>query len=206
MPVLPGSVADAAVRTARPDDVPRLADSLAAAFFEDPVMAWLLPDPGGRPERLRRFFELELRLVGLGEGCAWTTDRLDAAALVSPPGHWRLPWSAAVRHGPRFMRAFGVRLPLATALLQTMEHRHIREPHFYIPYIGVAPPSQGRGLGTQLMAPTLSRCDHLGLPAYLEATSPRNVVLYERLGFIGLDELRFLGSPPLVLMRRPAPA
>jgi ribosomal protein S18 acetylase RimI-like enzyme len=89
------------------------------------------------------------------------------------------------------------------ALITLMERRHIREPHFYIPYIGVAPGAQGRGLGTALLRPTLDRCDHERLPAYLEATSERNVALYERLGFQHLGEFNLGTSPPLWPMRRP---
>lgn len=191
------------IRTAQASDVPALAAALAVAFFDDPVMAWLLPDAETRQERLRRFFELELRLVGLGQGTVWTTQDHGGAAITTPPGEWRLPWFVAVRHGLAFTRAFGTRLPVASALLQRMEHRHLREPHYYIPYVGVVPERQGRGLGTQLMRPTLELCDERGLPVYLEGTSPRNVTLYQRLGFEILDELRLRDSPPLVRMRRP---
>jgi GNAT superfamily N-acetyltransferase len=83
-----------------------------------------------------------------------------------------------------------------------MEHNHIREPHHYFPYIGVSPEAQGHGLGTAMMRPTLERCDHARLPAYLEATSERNAQLYARLGFELMGELSVLGSPPLWLMRR----
>jgi GNAT superfamily N-acetyltransferase len=194
---------EAEVCTATPRDVPTLAVAMARAFVDDPVMGWLLPDARRRHEGLRRFFELELRLVGLAHGCVWTTGLRDGAAIATPPGRWRLPWPVALRHGLAFTRAFGTRLPVAAALLQLMEHRHIRERHYYLPYIGVVPASQGRGLGTKLITPTLLRCDQLGVPAYLEATSPRNAALYERLGFVSLGELRFAGSPPLLLMRRP---
>ena len=193
---------DPTIRTAGAADAPALAKALAAAFFDDPVMGWLLPNAGQRLQRLRRFFDLELRLVGLARGAVWMGDGATGAAIVTPPGRWRLPWAVTVRHGPAFTGAFGTRLPVATALLQRMEHRHLREDHHYLPYIGVVPEAQGRGLGTMLMRPTLERCDREGLPAYLEGTSPRNVELYERLGFAILDELRFAGSPPLVLMRR----
>jgi len=52
----------------------------------------------------------------------------------------------------------------------------------------------------------LDRCDVETLPAYLEATSERNVALYERLGFEHLGELRLNNSPPLWPMRRPPAA
>lgn len=184
--------------------MPRLAAALAAAFFDDPVWGWLLPAADRRRERLRRFFEIELRSVGLARGAAWTTDDLDGAAISTPPGEWRLPWRATARHAPGLARVFGARLVHALALLTLMERRHPRELHHYFPYIGVAPPAQGRGLGTRLMGPTLARCDQDGVPAYLEASSERNAALYERLGFKHIGELTLRDSPPLFLMRRPA--
>jgi GNAT superfamily N-acetyltransferase len=177
---------------------------LAAAFYEDPVFGWLMPAERRRHGALRRFFEIELRTVGLARGTVWTTDEVEGAALSLPPGTWRLPWSVALRHGVGFARAFGARLPHAVALLQLMERRHVREPHHYFSYIGVVPARQGQGLGTRLMQPTLERCDAARLPAYLGASSERNAALYERLGFRLIDELTLGGSPPLLLMlRRP---
>jgi GNAT superfamily N-acetyltransferase len=84
-----------------------------------------------------------------------------------------------------------------------MEARHLRRPHYYIPFVGVASEHQGRGLGTALMQPTLDLCAEAGLPAYLEATCERNVRLYARLGFQLVDELHYGGSEPLRLMLRP---
>jgi hypothetical protein len=53
------------------------------------------------------------------------------------------------------------------------------------------------------MFPMLSRCDEQGLPAYLEASSPRNRALYERHGFEVTEELKLPRSgPPLWLMWR----
>ena len=138
----------------------------------------------------------------LPAGAAWTADGLSGACLTLPPGRWRLPLRSQVRHGPAFVPAFGSRFPWAFGLLTRMESRHLREPHWYFPYIGVVPAAQGQGLGRTLMGPTLERCDREGLPAYLEASSPRNAALYRRLGFKDIAELRFAGSPPLGLMRR----
>lgn len=175
---------------------------LAAAFFDDPVWSWLLPDDARRRTQLERFFAIETRIVA-AHGKVWANGDGSAVALWLAPGEWRLPPREQVRHGRAFLRAFGGRLPRATALLAAMERRHVREPHHYLAYVGVAPSMQGRGLGTELLRPMLERCDAEGLPAYLEASSPRNAALYERLGFEARDELRFMGSPPLRLMLRP---
>lgn len=194
------------VRAATAAEVPRLAVALAAAFQDDPVWSWMLPDGARRPMRLRRYFELELRTIGLARGTIWASDDLGGAALTTLPGMWRLPWSVQLRHGPGFTRAFGLRLRWAAALLRRMEQRHLRAPHHYVAYVGVAPAGQGRGLGTRLLRPVLERCDAEGLPAWLEATAPRNVALYERLGFAAAGEVRLGDSPPLTLMVRPAGA
>jgi GNAT superfamily N-acetyltransferase len=185
-------------------DVPQLISALAAAFEEDPVFRWLLPKESQRFPRLLRFFELELRHVVLPVGRVLTAAQCVGASLELPPSSWRMPLGAQIAHGPAFLRAFGARLPRAMALLTLMERRHIREPHYYIPYVGVAPDAQGQGLGTALLRPTLDRCDREGLPAYLEATSERNAALYERLGFERRGELRLGRSPPLWPMLRPS--
>lgn len=190
------------LRRAVKADAARLEVVMAGAFHDDPVIGWLLPDASRRPARLRRFFGIELRHLALPRGCVWTTNDLSAAALVLPPGRWRVPLSATLREG----RAFGVGLGRAARLGAAMEWRHAREvrgPHYYVRDVGVLPEMQGRGLGSALMAPTLERCDREGLPVYLEASSERSAALYERLGFERVSELSVSGSPPLRLMLRP---
>jgi len=189
-------------RAAVAADVEEASAALAAAFEQDPIFGWLMPDSRRRESRLVRFFELELRHIVLPAGTAWLADGAPGASLELPPGAWKMPFRAQLIHGPEFLRVFGTRLPLATALITKMERRHLREPHFYIPYVGIAPGAQGRGLGSTLLRATLERCDREGLPAYLEATSHRNVALYERLGFTHLGPFNLAGSPPLWPMRR----
>jgi ribosomal protein S18 acetylase RimI-like enzyme len=194
-----GQQADVQLRTATADDVHRLTIALAEAFYEDPIFSWLMPDDRSRLARLRRFYAIELRHVALTRGCAWTSSDLVGAAISTPPGAWRVPPRAMLLQGA----LFGVHLPRAARLLPSVELRHVREPHYYFPCIGVAPEAQGRGLGSRLMRSTLDRCDLEGLPAYLEASSERSAALYDRLGFRTTSELRVAGSPPLRLMLRP---
>jgi GNAT superfamily N-acetyltransferase len=196
------SSASAGLRLASKSDAPRLEVVLAKAFHEDPVIGWLTPDASRRPARLRHFFGIELRHMVLPNGCVWATSDLSAAALVMPPGKWRVPLQVTLREG----RVFGAGLGRAARLGAAMEWRHAREvrgPHYYVRDVGVLPEMQGKGLGTALMTPTLERCDREGLPAYLEASSARSAALYERLGFEHVSELSVLGSPPLRLMLRP---
>jgi GNAT superfamily N-acetyltransferase len=194
--------ADPGLRRATVQDIHRLRAVLAEAFFEDPIFGWLMPDDRTRLARLRRYFGIELRHLALTRGRVWTTGDLAGAALSLPPGAWRVPLHTTLLQG----RPFGAHLFRAARIGAAMELRHareVREPHYYVRDIGVHPNTQGRGLGSALLAPTLARCDREGLPAYIEASSERSAALYERLGFQHTRELRVGGSPPLRLMLRP---
>jgi GNAT superfamily N-acetyltransferase len=61
---------------------------------------------------------------------------------------------------------------------------------------------QGRGLGSELLAPVLRRCDREGVPAYLEASSVQSKRLYERHGFEARGVLAPAGGPTLWPMWR----
>ncbi len=191
-----------AVRVAQPHESGSLKVALGAAFFNDPIFGWLIGQSSNRQARLDRYFAIQLA-HSLADGCVWTSEGLQGAALCMPPGQWRLPPRLMIANGARFTRVFRGRLPRAIGLLAAIERRHLRGAHYYFANIGVAPEAQGQGLGSRLMRPTLDQCDKEGLPAYLEASSERNAALYERLGFQCTEVLRFAGSPPLRLMMRP---
>jgi ribosomal protein S18 acetylase RimI-like enzyme len=186
------------LRHATADDTSRLKTVLAEAFFDDPILGWLMPEDGKRLERLRRYFGIELRHLALARGRVWTTSDLAGAALSLPPGRWRSPLRVTLLEGS----AFGLHVARAARLGAAIEWRHVHGPHYYVRDVGVLPNMQGRGLGSALMGPTLERCDRERLPAYLEASSEQSAALYERLGFRHTRELRVWGSPPLWLMLR----
>jgi GNAT superfamily N-acetyltransferase len=190
------------------EDVPRLADALARAFHDDPGWSHLLSDPSDRTERLRLFFETELRGIAVPLGLVWTTDEVVGGALWAPPESWRVPVTATLREIPPMVRVFGRRLPLALRARLRMEGRHPgTPPHWYLAVMGVAPEWQGRGLGTALMRPALEVLDRDGVPAYLESSSPRSRALYQRNGFDVTGEFNLPSDgPPLWQMwREPVP-
>jgi GNAT superfamily N-acetyltransferase len=92
------------------------------------------------------------------------------------------------------------------AIIEEMAGYHPEEPHWYLPFIGVDPAWQSKGLGSLLMLSSLARCDVAQLPAYLESTNPRNRPFYERHGFEALGEIRVGDCPPIVpMLRQPRP-
>lgn len=196
------------MRKATDADVPRLAEALARAFQDDPVFRWLVPDDAERLWRSERAFSLYLRKVYLAHDECYTTEGVVGGALWMPPGTWHLGPLAQLRLMPGMILAMGGRLPRTLRAIATIESNHPKEPHWYLPFVGVEPESQGRGIGTALMRPILDRCDRERLPAYLEATTPRNRACYERQGFEVTEEFRFPkdGPPAWRMWRNPGEA
>lgn len=187
------------MREAEVGDAAQVSATLADAFATDPILQWLVPSQRS-DRRLRRLLEVELAYV-FPAGRVLTTSDFRGANLELRPGNWEmtLPLSGAIA----LVRALGRRLPRARRLQRLFESSHMREPHYYIRYLGVASRFQGHGVGTALLRATLDRCDTEGVPAYLEASSERSAALYARLGFVHLGELRVPDGPRFWPMRRP---
>ncbi len=83
-----------------------------------------------------------------------------------------------------------------------MQAHHPPGPHWYLYYLATVPERQGTGIGSALLRPVLRRCDEEGSPAYLEATSQRNRVLYRRHGFVDRAEYVLPNGPTLYPMWR----
>jgi GNAT superfamily N-acetyltransferase len=194
------------VRKAAEHELPRLAAALAQAFDDDPQFVWIVPDASRRPAILERGFELWLRRIWFAQDQSYTTDGVVGAAVWERPGQWKTPISKQLTMAPAMTRIFGRYLPRIMRAITAVESNHPEEPHYYLPFVGVVPDWQGRGIGAALMRPMLDRCDDESMPAYLEASTPRNRALYERHGFAVTEEFHLAkGSPPLWRMwRRPA--
>jgi GNAT superfamily N-acetyltransferase len=200
-PATPGSTG--AVQRATADDAAHLAGVLARAFYDDPPMRWVLPDDSRRMAVLERGSLLFLRRLYLPQNQCWTTASGNAVATWELPGQWKLGVGQQLRLLPAMLRVYGRGLSRVASAITALERDHPSEPHMYLPFVGVEPNWQGRGLGTAVLRPVLDRCDAEGLPAYLEASTPRNRELYRRLGFDVTAEIVLgKGSPPVWRMWR----
>jgi GNAT superfamily N-acetyltransferase len=200
-------VAHPEIRLAGSVDTAETAETLARAFYDDPVFGWMIPAEGSRHRRLRRFFVTELRHESLRHGAvdvASVDGRIAGAAVWFPPGTWSHGTDVSVI--PGLLRAFGRRIGAAAEYQSAAVRAHPdEEPHWYLGFIGVDPARQGSGVGAALLRSRLRHCDEAGLPAYLESSNPKNVPLYEHFGFqvtgtLGLPE----GAPVVHTMWRPA--
>jgi ribosomal protein S18 acetylase RimI-like enzyme len=192
---------DNAVRSAGDDDLDGVVDTLSQSFFDDPVMAWSFPDLTVRPRRLDVLWRFVAGGIYLPGGASTTLPGHEAVALWRTPddgGHEHF-WAA---NGERFVTAMEGDLERMQAISEAMSQWHPTDPHWYLLALGVRPALQGRGLGSLILEHTLVEIDRRGDCAYLEATSPRSRVLYERYGFEATAEFAADGGPPMWSMWR----
>jgi GNAT superfamily N-acetyltransferase len=174
---------------------------LAAAFHDDPVVTWMVPDATRRRRDLPAIMQL-LAARLQPHGGNHMNDTATGAAVWAPPGATFEP-DAEARFEATMAALAGDAMARAGALMDLMDRNHPHEPdHLYLALLGVVPDHQGTGVGSALLRAVLDRADRDGTPAYLEATSPRNRALYERHGFVAIRELRVDDCPPLAAMWR----
>ena len=200
-------MAGRAVRTAEASERRALAAALADAFFDDPVMAWILTDDHSRNRRLAGLFSTLMRGHYLPLGTVWTTDDQAGAALWAPPGRAIIPAPTVLRHLPFLVHALGRRALTALRALSHVEQQHPKEPHWYLGVLGTRTADQGKGVGSALLAPVLRRCDEEGVPAFLESSKERNIAYYRRFGFEVTSEIQLPSGGPTVwpMWRDPRP-
>ena len=195
------STASTSIRPATADDDAAVAVTLSRAFFDDPVMAWLVPDEASRHRRQRIFYRAELGHAH-ANGLVLTTDDHAGAALWLAPKRWKVDAGTMVRQAPAIVRAFGRRIPAALKLQTAMDEAHPSEPHWYLAILGTDPDRQGAGIGGALIRGVTDGCDRNGVGAYLESSKPDNVPYYERFGFVVTGEIAVADSPTLFSMWR----
>ena len=193
---------DPGIRRAGATDRTAVAATVAAGFFDDPVTQWLLPDVEHRREVILPMFELYVGAY-LPHGETYLTADGNGAAVWLPPGAELL---TAEQEQP-FLEALTTLIGPGVGRLFQLEEifaeHHPAEPLYYCQFLSTVPAFQGRGIGSAFLQDMLQRADADGLPAYHEATSPRNRALYERHGYVNQGEFILPdGGPTLWRMWR----
>ena len=127
-----------------------LTRSLASAFVDDPVTAFIFPDGERRETILREFFAVQLSRTYLPRGEVYTTGNAIGAAMWLPPDS-RLPTIGDQLAYLRVSLASGSYWSARRLAVALQRHRPVLA-HYYLGTIGVAPAHQRGGLGSALDA------------------------------------------------------
>jgi ribosomal protein S18 acetylase RimI-like enzyme len=200
---------DIEVRQAQKADVRALSATLGRAFYEDPIMKWMLPDDRLRAKGLPRMFAILTRrqyLAGGGVEVATNGSEIGAATLWGPPpGPPKESRLDALLLMPAFLWVFRSGAQKGQQVAELMKKVHPEEPHWYLMAIGSDPTVRGAGFGQALLRSRLDRCDAEHAPAYLESTKQETVPYYSRFGFEVTGEIKLPdGGPSMWPMWRTA--
>jgi GNAT superfamily N-acetyltransferase len=192
-------VAAATVRKVQPGEAVRFAGVMARAFQHDPMFVHLLPDQPTRLARVEQVFRVGLKRLYLRHQECYVLGDFRGGAIWLPPGaHPPSLWRRLVIL-PQFARVFGpLNTPRALIDIERMEQLHPREPpHWYLPFLGIEPSEQGKGLSGPLIRVVLDRCDAERMPAYAETSVERNVRHWAKFGFTVMAERDIPKGPHL---------
>ena len=144
-----------AITSTTASDEQHVIDVIMLAFSADPAARRMLPDP---TQYLRHFPKFVKAFGGkaFDHGTAHHIDGFRGAALWLPPDVQpnEEPLAVLIEE----MVAEPVRREVF-AVMEQMASYHPREPHWYLPLIGVDPIEQGKGLGAALIRHALIHCD-----------------------------------------------
>jgi ribosomal protein S18 acetylase RimI-like enzyme len=200
---------DVTVRDAQKSDVRALSATLGRAFYEDPIMKWMMPDDRLRAKGLPRMFSILARRQYLALGAVEVaTNASDVGAVAMwgpPPGQPKESRLDALLLLPAILWVFRSRAQKGQEVAELMKKVHPEEPHWYLFAIGSDPTVRGAGFGQALMRSRLDRCDAEHAPAYLESTKEETVPYYMRFGFEVTGEIKLPdGGPRMYPMWRAA--
>jgi GNAT superfamily N-acetyltransferase len=182
---------------------------LTAAFIDDPVFTWLVPDRSERDPLLPLIFDAFADAFARHDQTHVTAPGGEVAgvALWAPPGVTPVHPDDEARFGGRLAELSGPHLERFGACMEVFEAAHPSEPAWFLQFLAVDPDRQGQGHGSALLRAVLDTADRAGQAAYLEATSERNRALYERHGFTCFADLVLPDGPTAYAMwRDPGPA
>ena len=192
-------------RVACPDDAGTVTGLVVGAFFDDPTWSWAFPDPGARREQHRAFSGLFVE-GALRHDWVWLAAGDVATSIWIPPGRSDMSEEQEARMEALLSDLLGPGSARVSEALELFGAAHPRdEPHYYLSLLATDPAQRGHGYGLALLADNLRVIDAEGVSAYLEASNPANVALYERYGFesVGAFDLPDGGPTVHTMWRSP---
>ncbi|HEY55705.1 MAG TPA: GNAT family N-acetyltransferase [Dehalococcoidia bacterium] len=181
---------------------------LARAFFDDPALVPLVPEPHKRIALLRSLFRVSLgHAIKHGEVYS-ISPKMEGVAVWLPSGIPEMTlWQMLRSGGPGLLFRVSWKLLWKMKKDETFASRLRRRlaptPHWYLAVLGVDPKFQGKGYASRLMKPMLKKLDAGKMPCYLETSTEEYVSIYRHFGFkmVYEAELPGSGSPMWAMVR-----
>lgn len=197
------------VRPALADEDRDVARVLTDAFVDEAGLNYWLRQGAAKERSRARFFDRAVRDAVHPERELWVAEEGGAkqgAAIWLSPGKKAYDLTAwkQLMLTPLMLSIAGIGgMSKGFALAEKLEALHPHRPHAHLVFLGVATAAQGKGVGSAILKNTLAPLDATGTMAFLETTTPRNVALYERHGFVVSGEMNVPGLQLWTMTRQP---
>ena len=166
---------------------------LGSAFAEYDLLRYYYPDKIERSSIAETFCFIALSVcLRYGEVYA-SSAKLEGISAWLPPGKAPFGLLQIMRSVPlsvlyKFGRQGAKRMQDYGKYVDTLHHKLVPYPHWYLQIIGVDPAYQGQGISSRLIKPMLERIDREHMPCYVETNTEKNVSIYRRFGFEVVSE------------------
>ena len=169
-------------------DIDRAVYVQSAAFQNDPLWQYLIPNSEKRAVMLPKFFFVFMKVSIICRQAYGVSNPAEGVAIWCSPQQKRFEFSGFFAASlPKlvfsgFLQTF-FRALKAFIQIETMQKTFASEPHYYLNTLAVSPESRGKGVASKLVRPFLEKADKEYVGAYVETMNPKNVELYEHYGF-----------------------
>lgn len=177
------------VRAERAGELDEMSAVLTDAFVDEAGLNYWLRQDHRKDQARRALFDEIVRKALNSKRDIWVAEssgKLTGAAIWLAPGlkAFDFPWWRELLYTPLFLSIAGAAgMQRAQDLGRRLATHHPSVPHAHLQFLGVSSTAQGQGVGSALLKEALAPLDRSGTVAYLEASTERNVALYQRHGF-----------------------
>jgi GNAT superfamily N-acetyltransferase len=193
-------MASSTSRRARVEDSDAITETIATAFYHDPLWSWAFADDTRRAEQFRVWWRVFVDGAFDNDNWVWVTDTCGSVALWTSPGRAEMTAESEAELVRLVIELIGGEHGNEVLdVLARFDAAHPKDvPHYYLGIVATHDDSRGHGFGEALLAENLKIVDAEHMPAYLESSNPANLKRYMRLGFEPIGEIFVPDGRPAV--------
>ncbi|MFX0001353.1 MAG: hypothetical protein ACFE9Q_14400 [Candidatus Hodarchaeota archaeon] len=176
-----------------PSQIKLARNVISYAFYNDPLMIHLFPQPKERKCKLPLMMKLILR-IGIKYGIVHATSHnLEGIAVWFPSNKAKItPWMGLLNGGLSYFFKLGRKTIKKQNNLYNYVHskrkEHLPLNYWYLSIIGINPLYQGKGFSRVLFNSMFNQIDEQELPCFLDTNNKKNLLIYKRFGFRIVEE------------------
>lgn len=183
-------------------DIELAQEILFNSFYTDPNLNWIIDNKTNFDQKLNKILNLSLKIC-IPMGHVYFNKDKTAIAVWIPPERVGYHFTEKLQFLYTFWQTCSLkRFFQFLKLILAMDTFHPPVPHSYLLYLGVKKDYQGQGLGGNLLSETIELMNKFGPVQFLETGNPKNVPLYQKIGFKKVEILKCDGDYQLYMMTR----